>query len=169
MRERMPKLVSLVAAIVMFALLACAVVLRFSASSATGGAEDASEVAKGPSAGLGDSRQRLGSYVSTLALGSGSFDGEVYRFDGTNICIETLCSASGAGAEPSATFMVELCRLDYGLVEVSLGSRTLSSRGLSSATWDGVGPGEYFFRFIKEDDGFVLRSTNVWMYSYWEE
>ena len=169
MRERMPKLVSFACLIAVLAVLGLTIAMRFARSSAASGADGEAAVTEGPSIRFGESRERLGSYVSTLALGSGSFDGEVHRFGGNSICIETLCASRGNGAYPSPTFTVELYRLDYGLAEVPMGSRTLSSRGLSSATWDGIGPGEYFFRFTKEDDGCVLRSTNVWMYSYWEE
>ena len=169
MREKTLKNVSLACLIALFALFGLAIAMRFARTSDAPGAVGETAVSEGPSARFGESRERLGSYVSTLALGSGSFDGEVHRFDGNRICIETLCSASGNGAEPSPAFTVELYRLDFGLAEVPMGSRTLSTRGLSSATWEDVRPGEYFFRFSKDDDGCVLRSTNVWMYSYWEE
>ena len=169
MRERAMKLAPLAGTLVASALLACVFAIRFAGAAAANGSEEAAEAAQGPSSRFGDERVRLGSYVSTLALGSGSFDGEVYRFSGNRICIEALCAANGNGAEPQPTFSVELYRLDYGLVEIPMGSRTLKSRGISSATWENVRPGEYFFRFTKEDDGCVLRSTNVWMYSYWEE
>ena len=169
MRDLVSKVVSIAIVVVLAGLLAFAVMSRFVGTATQNNASDETQTPQGASSQLGDTRERMGSYVSTLKLGSGFYSGEVYRFGGNTICIEALCSAAGAGAVPHGTFTVELYRLDHGLIEVPLGSRTLKSRGLSSATWADVAPGEYFFRFSKEDDGCVLSSDNVWMYSYLEE
>ena len=166
MRVKTSKIVAVAGLCAALALLMAAIAFRFAQTSVATSDYGASEVTEGHSARFGASRERGSSYVSTLALGTGTFDGEVYRFDGDSICIETLCGADGNGAEPAPTFSVELIRLDFGLVEVPMGSRRLASRGLTSAAWENVGPGEYFFRFAKADDGCVLTSTNVWKYSF---
>ena len=106
-----------------------------------------------------------GMYVSTLTLGGTVLESEVYHFAGNAIQVQMYAYCEG-GEGASDYFMVELHRVEAGVVDVLVGSQTLSRRGMVIADWQDVPEGDYYFVFSKDADNQIVKSENVTMQGY---
>lgn len=98
-------------------------------------------------------------YGTSMTLLTKTQTGQKY-YDGNNIGIEMTCSSTTAG-----TFVVSLYRTS-GTSAQFLGSANFKRQGFTKATWNGVGPGRYYFTFSKPNDGTIVRSYDVATYSW---
>ena len=96
-------------------------------------------------------------YGNSFSLTSGTWTTPSRYFDGNNIGIEMNCSAAGRG-----NFTVTCCRSNGATV----GTKYFSYPGFTKATWPSTGPGNYYFRLSKVDDGIRVSSSDVAMYSW---
>lgn len=86
-------------------------------------------------------------------------------YDGNSIGIEMTCSAITEG-QLDTHFSVELWRGENTSNGTYIGSAALWRNGFSRAEWTNVGSGQYFFRFVKANDGIWVTSNDVAMFSW---
>lgn len=96
-------------------------------------------------------------YGNSFTLASGTWTTPVRYFDGNNIGIEMNCSAARKG-----NFTVTCCRSNGA----TIGVKYFSYQGFTKATWPSAGPGNYYFKLSKVDDGVRVSSSDVAMYSW---
>lgn len=96
-------------------------------------------------------------YGNSFSLASGTWTTPSRYFDGNNIGSEMNCSAAGRG-----NFTVTCCRSNGAAV----GTKYFSYQGFTKATWPSAGPGNYYFKLSKTDDGIRVSSSDVAMYSW---
>lgn len=105
------------------------------------------------------------SYTSTLTLGVERYTGKTRYYSGNTVGISMTASSSGSGSACDNYFSVELHRSHWPFNDY-VGSAGFKRDGYSSAEWNNVGPGDYYFVFVKCNDAKTITSNNVKMYSY---
>jgi len=98
-------------------------------------------------------------FGSTMVLYT-TYETSTHYYDGNNVGIEMTCSSNASG-----TFNVTLMRIE-GNSSASLGTAKFKRNGFTKATWEGVGPGAYYFVMSKPTDGRRVTSSDVAMYSW---
>lgn len=94
---------------------------------------------------------------------SNSFNGKVRWYGGSTVGIEMTCHYVAESSDSCDThFSVELHREDGSYI----GSAAFPRNGYNKAEWTNVGPGNYYFRFVKCGDNSRFASNLVKMYSY---
>lgn len=105
------------------------------------------------------------SYSSTLVLGVPSHVGITRYYSGTNISISMDAYTTGSGGNCDPSFSVELHRA-HGFYSEYIGSAAFWRDGYSKATWSNVGPGDYYFKFVRcMQDNKTIYSNNVRMWN----
>lgn len=94
-----------------------------------------------------------------------SYSGPVRHYDGNNIGIEMTCRTLGSSSGCDSGFSVGLHR-KRGLHDDYVGSAGFRRKGFSKATWENVGSGDYYFRFVKCSDSQTIIADNAAMYSW---
>lgn len=105
------------------------------------------------------------SYSSTLTFSVKRHTGITRKYSGNTVGISMTASSSGSGSACDNYFSVELHRAHWPFNDY-VGSAGFKRDGYSSAEWNNVGPGDYYFVFVKCDDTKTITSGNVRMYSY---
>lgn len=110
-----------------------------------------------------DSEQTL--YTADVELSGSEAYTEIMRFNQENVSLNMFCRRDPLLEGASDTLTVELHRVRWGLFDEYVGSFDLKRSGDGSATWMGVGEGDYYFRFIKEGDGQTVSAGAALFYS----
>ena len=113
--------------------------------------------------GFGDTQGEA--HASTLTLGGTILESEVYHFSKNSIEISMETYVTGGDAA-SDYFTIELHRVEAGVIDVLVGSRTCNRSGHIVVNWDDLPEGDYYFVFKKDADSQVINSDYVIMYSY---
>ena len=106
-----------------------------------------------------------GYYTSTLALGGTVLESEIYHFSGNAIQVQMYLYCEG-GEGASDYFTVELHRMEAGVLDVLVGSQTVSRHGMVVVDWKDTPEGDYYFVFKKDPDNQTVKSENVLMQGY---
>lgn len=107
----------------------------------------------------------LGTQLFSMRLTS-TLESDVYHFDGNSIQVNMACRREGEKEASSDYFSVELHRIETGLIDTLVGSATFTRWGPSSTTFERVGAGDYYLRFIKDNDGQIVISDTVRVYAF---
>ena len=107
----------------------------------------------------------LGTQLFSMRLSS-TLESDVFHFDGNCIQVNMACRREGDKEASSDYFSVELHRIDAGLIDTLVGSATFTRWGPSSFTFERVGAGDYYLRFIKDNDGQIVVSDTVRVYAF---
>lgn len=102
-------------------------------------------------------------YKSTLYFNR-TYTGKTRHYTGKNISISMDAECPTSGASCDDYFSVELHRA-HGLWNDYVGSAGFKRNGFTEATWSNAGAGDYYFVFVKCDDGKFVSSNNVRMFS----
>lgn len=111
---------------------------------------------------------RASAYYSTLYFGGHGITktiGATRYYDGQNVSISMTASSSGSGSACDPYFSVELHRA-HGIFNDYVGSAAFKRDGFTGASWSNVGSGNYYFVFVKCDDGKYISSSDVHMMSW---
>ena len=101
-------------------------------------------------------------HASTLRLGGTVLESEVYHF--SKNCIQLSMETYITGGEAANDyFTIELHRIEAGVIDVLVGSRTFKRTGQVVANWEDVPEGDYYFVFKKDADSQVINSDYVIM------
>lgn len=104
-------------------------------------------------------------YYAELTLDGAFARSEVMSFGQDTISATISCYVLGASSTDSEEMEIQLHRVSFGCVDDYVSSVTVSREGSSTAVWKNVGAGDYYFKFIKDDDGQTVKSRALLLYS----
>lgn len=107
-------------------------------------------------------------YVGSLTLSTDLYCSEVMRFDYKSVALSLESFQTDADGDVKDTFEVELHRVTAGFFDEYVSTARLDCNGSSWALWSNVGPGDYYFKFLKDDDGSTVSSNSLMAYSITE-
>lgn len=107
---------------------------------------------------------RASQYYSTLSF-AGTYRGAARHYTGSSVGISMNASCDTSGTVCDNYFSVELHR-DTFPFSTYIGSEGFKRNGYTEAVWTNVGQGNYFFKFVKCNDGKWVSSDSVRMFSY---
>lgn len=93
---------------------------------------------------VGDEQQIV--YSGDLRLRLGECSSDVMRFGHSDVTLNFV--SNDARLDEGVDMVVELHRVAGGLIDEYVSRETISTTGLSVVTWRGVGPGDYYLKFM---------------------
>lgn len=113
---------------------------------------------------LANQLARGSQYYSSLSF-AGTYQGRARHYTGKNIGISMDAECDTSGTVCDNYFSVELHRNTFPF-STYIGSEGFKRNGYTEAVWTNVGEGDYFFKFVKCNDGKWVSSDSVRMFSY---
>lgn len=104
-------------------------------------------------------------YTADVELSGTEAYTEIMHFSQDNVSLSMFCRRDPLLEGVSDTLTVELHRVRWGVFDEYVGSFDLKRAGDNSATWMGVGEGDYYFKFIKADDAQTVSAGAAQFYS----